>query len=137
MDSFLSPLIGGLLIGVSSTLMLWGLGRVAGISGIYSSILSLDRENLWKYSFILGLIIGGFFLYQFFPEKLFDYQITGSTSRVITAGLLVGFGTRLGNGCTSGHGVCGIPRLAKRSIIATITFILVGMLVVTIEGAMK
>jgi uncharacterized membrane protein YedE/YeeE len=136
-NSFILALIGGLLIGVSSTLMLWGLGRVAGISGIYSSILSFNRENLWKYSFILGLIFGGFLLYQFFPERLFDYQITGSATRVISAGLLVGFGTRLGNGCTSGHGVCGIPRLAKRSILATITFILVGMLVVGIEGVLK
>lgn len=137
MESFLSPLAGGLLIGVSSSLMLWGLGRVAGISGIYSSILSFDRDNLWKYSFVFGLVFGGFLLYQFYPSTLFNYQITGSALRVIIAGLLVGFGTRLGNGCTSGHGVCGIPRLAKRSILATITFILVGMLVVGVEGALK
>lgn len=137
MDSFLSPLIGGLLIGVSSTIMLWGLGRVTGISGIYSSMLSFSNEHIWKYSFILGLIVGGSLLYQFFPDTLFDYQIPGSAPRVIIAGLLVGFGTRLGNGCTSGHGVCGIPRLAQRSILATITFILVGMLVVGIEGVLK
>lgn len=137
MDSFLFPLVGGLLIGASSTLMLWGLGRVTGISGIYSSIFSLGRESLWKYSFIFGLIAGGFFMHQFYPDDFFDYQIYGSTPRVIVAGLLVGFGTRLGNGCTSGHGVCGIPRLAKRSIFATITFIIVGMLTVGIEGALK
>ncbi|WP_417336192.1 YeeE/YedE family protein [Halobacteriovorax marinus] len=137
MESFLSPLVGGLLIGVSSSLMLWGLGRVTGVSGIYSSVLSFDRENMWKYSFILGLVFGGFLLSQFYANTLFNYQITGSSLRVIIAGLLVGFGTRLGNGCTSGHGVCGTPRLAKRSILATITFILVGMLVVGIEGALK
>ncbi|ATH06814.1 YeeE/YedE family protein [Halobacteriovorax marinus] len=137
MESFLSPLVGGLLIGASSSLMLWGLGRVTGVSGIYSSVLSFDRENMWKYSFILGLVFGGFLLSQFYANTLFNYQITGSSLRVIIAGLLVGFGTRLGNGCTSGHGVCGIPRLAKRSILATITFILVGMLVVGIEGALK
>jgi len=137
MESFLSPLVGGLLIGASSSLMLWGLGRVTGVSGIYSSVLSFDRENMWKYSFILGLVFGGFLLSQFYANTLFNYQITGSSLRVIIAGLLVGFGTRLGNGCTSGHGVCGTPRLAKRSILATITFILVGMLVVGIEGALK
>lgn len=130
---YLAPLIGGVLIGVSSSLMLWGLGRIAGISGIYSSVLSLDRRNAWKYAFIAGLITGGTFLILLFPRQLFDFEIPGSTTRVVVAGLLVGLGTRLGNGCTSGHGVCGIPRLAKRSIVATITFILSGMAVVAIE----
>ncbi len=137
MDSYVPALLGGLLIGTASSLLLWGLGRIAGISGIYSSILSPSKENYWKYSFIIGLVVGGFFLNYFFSEKLFNYQIMGSTQKVIIAGLLVGFGTRLGNGCTSGHGVCGIPRLAQRSIFATTTFILTGMLVVAIEGVFK
>lgn len=132
---YISPLLGGLLIGLSSTLMLWGLGRIAGVSGIYSSVLSFDKQNAWKYSFIAGLIVGGALLNYFFRDQLFAYEISGSTTRVMIAGLLVGFGTRLGNGCTSGHGVCGIPRMAKRSIVATITFILVGMLTVGLERA--
>lgn len=137
MNSFLPPLIGGVLIGVSSSLMLWGLGRITGISGIYSSVLSPSKENSWKYSFILGLIIGGIVLQIFFAQSLFDYQIIGSTTRVIFAGLLVGLGTRLGNGCTSGHGVCGIPRLAKRSILATAIFLFTGMAVIAIEGVLQ
>lgn len=137
MNLFLSPLIGGLLIGASSSLMLWGLGRITGISGIYSALFSFKKENYWKYSFIVGLVVGGLLLYKIYPSNLFDYKISGSTSKVIIAGLLVGFGTRLGNGCTSGHGVCGIPRLSQRSIISTITFIFIGMLVVAIEGALQ
>jgi len=137
MNSFILPLIGGLLIGVSSSLMLWGLGKISGISGIYSSLLSPNNESYWKYSFMLGLIAGGIILNSLYSDVLFDYQITGSAPRVIVAGLLVGFGTRLGNGCTSGHGVCGIPRLAKRSVFATLTFIAFGIGIVAIEGAVK
>jgi uncharacterized membrane protein YedE/YeeE len=133
MEGLLFPLIGGVLIGLSSSLMLWGLGRITGISGIYSSLFSLKFDNFWKYSFLLGLLVGGIILHQLYPNKLFDHQIPGSTSKVIIAGLLVGFGTRLGNGCTSGHGVCGIARLSARSIIATLTFILVAVAVVGIE----
>lgn len=137
MNEFVLPLIGGLFIGVSSSLMLWGLGRITGISGIYSSVLEVGRQNLWKYNFILGLLIGGFTMYLLFPEQFFGYKILGSPYKIILAGLLVGFGTRLGNGCTSGHGVCGISRLAKRSVVATLTFILVGMIVVGLEGLIK
>jgi uncharacterized membrane protein YedE/YeeE len=133
MEGLLFPLIGGVLIGLSSSLMLWGLGRITGISGIYSSLFSLKFDNFWKYSFLLGLLVGGIILHQLYPNELFDHQIPGSTSKVIIAGLLVGFGTRLGNGCTSGHGVCGIARLSARSIIATLTFILVAVAVVGIE----
>ena len=137
MSQYLNPLIGGLLIGLSSTLMLLGLGRVTGISGIYSSFLNPSREHIWKYSFILGLIVGGIIMFFTTQERFFSYDVEGSMPRVIIAGLLVGFGTRLGNGCTSGHGVCGIPRLARRSILATITFIVSGMIVLMIEGALK
>lgn len=137
MNTILPPLFGGLLIGVSSSLMLWGLGRITGISGIYSSILNPSKENFWKYSFLLGLLAGGFLMYQAFPQKFFSYEISGSPLQVILAGLLVGFGTRLGNGCTSGHGVCGISRMAKRSLIATLVFMLVGIIVVGLEGALS
>lgn len=137
MITYTPALLGGLLIGVASSLLLWGLGKITGISGIYSSLLKPNKKDYWKYSFLLGLITSGFFLNFFFSEELFNYQIIGSPQRIIIAGLLVGFGTRLGNGCTSGHGVCGVPRLAKRSILATITFILAGIVVVTIDGAIS
>ena len=134
MNNLLLPLVGGLLIGVSTSLMLWGLGRITGISGIYSSVLSLKQEDFWKYSFLLGLLVGSGIMYHFYKHIFFTYQIPGSTLRIILAGLLVGFGTRLGNGCTSGHGVCGIPRMSKRSILATLTFMLVGIIIVSLEG---
>ena len=133
MNSILYAISGGLLIGLSSTLMLWGLGRITGISGIYSSIFSPSRDNTWKYSFIMGLFVGGLAIYSTEADTYFNYEIDSSYLRIIIAGLLVGFGTRIGNGCTSGHGVCGISRGAKRSLIATITFILTAMIVVAIE----
>lgn len=134
MESISFALAGGLLIGVATTLMLKGLGRITGISGIFSVLTSQPkREDLWKYNFLAGLIIGGVLMHSFFEQDFFNYTLNGSPLRVVLAGLLVGFGTRLGNGCTSGHGVCGVSRVAKRSIVATLTFIVAGMLVVTLE----
>ena len=137
MNSILYALFGGLLIGLASTLMLWGLGRITGISGIYSSILTPSKEHTWKYSFLFGLLTGGAVIYLVDKNSYFNYEISGSYLRVILAGLLVGFGTRMGNGCTSGHGVCGISRGAKRSFIATVIFILTGMIIVSIEELLK
>ncbi|PIK16417.1 YeeE/YedE family protein [Halobacteriovorax sp. JY17] len=137
MENILYPLGGGILIGISSTILLAGIGRISGISGILSSVISRPaKEHFWKYNFLLGLLIGGGMTYVSSPQ-LFNYSVNDNLIKVIIAGLLVGFGTRLGNGCTSGHGVCGMSRMAKRSIIATITFILVGMITVTIEGLIK
>lgn len=137
MNLYMGPLLGGLIIGLASSIMLWGLGRITGISGIYSSVLTPNKDSDWKYSFLAGLVVGGLLLRSFFSETLFNYDISGSTAKVLVAGLLVGFGTRLGSGCTSGHGVCGIPRLAKRSIIATLTFMMAGMIIIAIERALS
>ena len=133
MEGILYPLIGGILIGLSSTTMLGGLGRITGISGIVAtSIGKFSQENVWRYNFLIGLILGGFIMKASFPE-FFNYEVNANFLKIIIAGLLVGFGTRLGSGCTSGHGVCGLARLAKRSIVATVTFIFFGMITVFIE----
>lgn len=135
MESILMPLGGGVLIGISSSIILLYLGRITGISGIFaSSLLQISKKTeSWKYFFLLGLILGGVILKLVYPG-LFDYQVTGSVLLVSLAGLLVGFGTRLGSGCTSGHGVCGLPRKSLRSLVATLTFMVTGVITVYIEG---
>jgi uncharacterized membrane protein YedE/YeeE len=118
-----SGLIGGLLIGLSSVLMLLGTGRIAGISGIFGGILTPVQGDIgWRVMFVGGLIIGGLAwpLVAGGPLPV-DLQVSWPT--MLVAGVLVGFGTRLGSGCTSGHGVSGIGRLAPRSFMATATFL--------------
>ena len=128
----LNAVFGGILIGLAVSLMLLFNGRVAGISGILGGIINPQKNDLnWRVAFIGGLVFGGFILQYLRPDAFvqlssalwFDYMI---------AGILVGFGTLLGNGCTSGHGVCGISRLSIRSIVATSTFIVFGMISVLI-----
>ncbi len=135
MESMIYPTLGGILIGLSSSLLLYTFGRIAGISGILSSLISfrMSDNSSWKYFFIIGLIGGGFIM-KFFKPSLFNYSVTENVPLVITAGLIVGFGTRLGSGCTSGHGVCGLPRKSLRSIVATLTFMAFGILTVLIKG---
>lgn len=135
MEMILMPLIGGVLIGLSSSILLFGLGKIAGVSGVFaSSFLSHPKfSEKWKYFFIFGLVLGGGVMKVISPE-LFDYQFIGSIPLTIVAGLLVGFGTRLGSGCTSGHGVCGLPRKSARSLVATCTFIIFGILTVYVKG---
>lgn len=131
---YVFPLVGGVLIALSSTLMLAGLGRITGISGFIAGVFNFSSpEKNWRIAFLLGLVIGGVSTYIIKPN-LFAYQIEDSYLKIVLAGFLVGFGTRLGGGCTSGHGVCGLARLAKRSFTATITFILFGMLTVLVLG---
>lgn len=126
----LASLIGGLLIGLSASMLLLCDGKIAGISGIVAGTLSpAKNDTLWRVVFIAGLLIGGFLLRVFSPE-IFAISIPRSWGALILAGLLVGFGTRLGNGCTSGHGVCGLSRGAKRSLIATIAFMATGAVTV-------
>ncbi|UOG19233.1 YeeE/YedE thiosulfate transporter family protein [Acinetobacter sp. PK01] len=124
MHDYLTAFIGGTLLGVSAVGYLWVNGRIAGISGLISQVLSpktlLSTPALW---FLLGLMIVPFAYGAFTQPQI---QIESSPFIMILAGLLVGFGTRLGSGCTSGHGICGISRLSKRSIIATLTFMLTG-----------
>lgn len=123
----ISGLIGGLLIGSAAVLLLAGSGRIAGISGIVGGLLArVPGDNAWRLLFVLGLVLGAG-VYQIVTAAPLEVRIDVSTPLLITAGFLVGFGTRLGGGCTSGHGVCGIARLSTRSIVATIVFIGVAM----------
>ena len=137
MEKFMAPLLGGVLIGLSSTMILLFLGKIAGVSGILGTLISSPKSSgHWKLSFLGGLIFGGLILKIWFSE-LFNYSLNLNTIHVIIAGLLVGFGTRLGSGCTSGHGVSGLPRLSKRSLVATLTFILAGVITVFIKGVLR
>lgn len=134
MENFtpISSLIGGLLIGLSAALLLLCDGKIAGISGIVGGIISPTKnDTLWRLLFVAGLLTGGLAFSLFSPQAL-AIGISRSTGALIAAGLLVGFGTRLGNGCTSGHGVCGLSRFSQRSILATTTFMATGMLTVFI-----
>jgi len=129
---WLYALIGGILIGLSVSLMLYWNGRVTGISGIINESLNLTKgDRNWRLMFLAGLLAGGFIL-NFFEPEFFAGQLDISTGTVALAGLLVGFGTILGSGCTSGHGVCGISRMSVRSLVATITFIGAGIASVAI-----
>ncbi len=120
----LTGLLGGLLIGLASVLMLWGTGRITGISGIFAGLLSVSRgDTAWRAAFIIGMLTGGL-LWPFFSGTALPIDLQSSWPTLIIAGLLVGFGTRLGSGCTSGHGVCGIGRLSPRSFVAVVTFML-------------
>lgn len=124
------PLIGGGLIGIAVTIMLLFNGRVTGISGIVSSSLGKPTpEGLWRWLFVIGMIVGGFAIQATKPD-LFENVSGRSSLAIVIAGLLVGYGTVMGGGCTSGHGVCGLSRLSIRSLIATMTFMLFGFLTV-------
>lgn len=122
----IASLVGGLLIGLASAL-LWILnGRVAGITGIVGEIFRREPgETNWRLAFVVGLVGGGALVHVLRPT-VFDLP-RGSTGLLIVAGLCVGFGTRLANGCTSGHGLCGVSRRSPRSLAATAIFMLVAM----------
>jgi uncharacterized protein len=134
MHPYVLSSIGGLLIGVSVWLMLVGLGRVTGVSGIAATALTEPRESLWRFAFLLGLIVGGALFAHLFNVS---GASVASTPWLIGAGLLVGFGTVLGGGCTSGHGVCGLGRRSKRSLVATLAFMGAGMVTVAIIRGLK
>jgi len=134
MENFtpISSLLGGMLVGVSATIMLLLHGRITGISGIVGGALDPQTsvpERSWRLIFMVGLLFGAVPL-LFLTPQLFEVSITRSPIAVVLAGVLVGLGTRLGSGCTSGHGVCGISRLSGRSLVATATFISTGALTV-------
>ncbi|AFY00979.1 YeeE/YedE family protein [Bdellovibrio bacteriovorus] len=130
-DSILMALLGGALIGVAASIMLIFNGRVTGISGILNGFLGgVSAERLWRGAFLLGLLVGGFFMGLLRPD-LFLNTSARSLTLIVIAGLFVGFGTVMGSGCTSGHGVCGISRFSVRSILATVVFIVTGMMVAT------
>lgn len=131
-SSIMHAVLGGVLIGIASSVMLVFNGRVTGIAGIYNGILSLvQKDTAWRIAFVLGLMISGIVGFQFFPE-LFVNQSGRSMGTIIVAGLTVGFGTVLGSGCTSGHGVCGLARMSIRSLVATLVFMASGVLTASI-----
>ena len=128
----LMPLTGGILIGIAASMMLLFSGRIAGVSGIFGGIMfQQGKERAWRLSFIFGLIAGGILLYTINAE-FFENSSGRGLLAVNIAGLLVGIGTRIGGGCTSGHGVCGIGRLSVRSIVATVTFVFAGIVTVAL-----
>ena len=125
-----NALLGGVLIGISVSLMLLWNGRVTGISGIVYGLFNPDRGDIaWRLSFLFGLLAGGVTLRLLKPDVFIGALLTSDWT-VGVAGLLVGFGTVLGSGCTSGHGVCGISRLSPRSLLATVLFVASGVLCV-------
>jgi uncharacterized membrane protein YedE/YeeE len=128
MENFtpVASLIGGILIGLSASAMLLFNGKIAGISGIVGGLVGLRKnDTLWRAVFVAGLVTGGFLLRLLVPDA-FAFEITRSTGALVLAGFMVGLGARVGNGCTSGHGVCGVSRFSPRSIVATVVFIIVG-----------
>lgn len=129
-SSIFSALMGGAIIGLAASLMLIFNGRVTGISGIANGFLTSSESRSWRGAFLLGLVLGGFILSLFHPE-FFTSTTPRSIALLMGAGLLVGFGTVMGGGCTSGHGVCGISRFSMRSLLATLLFMTVGMIIAT------
>ena len=127
-----SAFVGGSLIGFAAFLFFAFNGRIAGISSISSGVINKNENRIDNILFLLGLIIGPI-IFSFTGNEI-DSILTNSMPLLIIGGLLVGVGTKIGNGCTSGHGVCGISRFSLRSIIATITFIVTGVITVFIFG---
>ena len=127
-----SSLAGGLLIGLSVAAFLLLNGRVLGISGILGGLLRPIKGDLgWRLAVLLGLLASAWLTAFFMPANwVLSARIDASDGSLMLAGLLVGLGTRYGSGCTSGHGVCGLSRLSPRSMVATLTFMLMGFLVV-------
>jgi len=148
MESF-SPLtaaIGGTLIGLASALLWLGNGRIAGISGIFGQLLPPAQTMLWRALFLIALVAGAWLSARLFPELGVGGAVPSRLAPppaswgvpmpvwLAVAGLLIGFGTKIGNGCTSGHGVCGLARLSLRSLVAVAVFFSVAILTVTITG---
>ncbi len=130
---FLWPLTGGLLIGLSAALYLLLDGRIAGISGLTASALGWTGSGISALGigFLGGLLAGAAFAFAYLRHT--NLTVTSSPALLVVAGLLVGYGTRLGSGCTSGHGVCGLGRLSPRSIVATFTFMIMAAITVYVS----
>jgi|TARA_B100000401_G_scaffold116727_1_gene76232 uncharacterized membrane protein YedE/YeeE len=128
-----SALTGGIIIGFAVAIFFYFNGRLVGISGIASNALTEERNRLDNILFLIGLIIGPI-IYTLFNQEQISISISNSYLLLIFAGLLVGIGTRVSGGCTSGHGISGIGRFSVRSIIATITFMIVGIITVYLKN---
>ncbi|MBL1210117.1 YeeE/YedE thiosulfate transporter family protein [Geminocystis sp. GBBB08] len=130
-SSWINGLIGGIFIGISATVLLAFNGRIAGISGMINGALEFTFSQVWRWYFLGGMLLGGLIYEYLLPlpnTPRYDFNLIS----MIIGGFLVGFGTRIGNGCTSGHGVCGLGRLSVRSLIAVISFLASGMITVFI-----
>ena len=130
----LAAFTGGAIIGLAVVLFFIGNGRLAGVSGIASNFLTSKIKRIDNLLFLIGLIIGPI-IFSIFITNEIPFLIKDSYPLIIFSGMLVGIGTRVSSGCTSGHGICGIGRFSLRSIIATITFILTGIATVSFFGA--
>ena len=127
----ISALIGGIIIGLSVVLYFYATGRLAGISGIFENAITQTSQRVSNTLFLIGLVVGPLIIYNIvLPNNPIAFEITHSYLLIIPGGFLVGFGTRLGGGCTSGHGICGIGRLSVNSMVATATFVVIGVLTV-------
>ena len=139
MIEFGMPLLGGILIGLSASLLLLLIGKIAGISGIVWGAMDsfknpkkvASKEGFWRWLFLFGLILGAWLFHGVsntpYPTLIFT---ANNAVLAVIAGLFVGVGVKIGSGCTSGHGVCGIGRLSIRSIVATVTFMLIAIITV-------
>jgi uncharacterized membrane protein YedE/YeeE len=129
-ETYSKALLGGALIGFASLLMLYGHGKILGISGIAGGLFRRsDGSRAWRALFLAGLLVGGTLVLYGVPGA-FEVSVARSPWALVTAGLLVGYGTRLGNGCTSGHGICGVSRFSSRSLVATAVFMASGAAIV-------
>ncbi|BAQ61290.1 probable transmembrane protein [Geminocystis sp. NIES-3708] len=130
-SNWINGLIGGILIGISATILLVFNGRIAGISGMINGALEFATSQIWRWYFLGGMLIGGL-IYEYLLPLPNTPRYNLDLMAMIMGGFLVGFGTRMGNGCTSGHGVCGLGRLSVRSLTAVISFLASGMVTVYI-----
>ena len=126
MHPFMAALCGGAVIGLAATVLLLFNGRVAGVSGIAGGLVGGAEGGRWRLAFLLGMVAGGLVLRTLVPGWFGDAGPSRSPLLLAGAGLLVGYGARLANGCTSGHGVCGLSRGSVRSLAATLTFMATG-----------
>ena len=125
--------VGGVIIGLAVVLFFVGNGRLAGVSGIASNFFTSKKNRIDNLLFLIGLVIGPI-IFSIFINNQIPFLITDSFPLIVFGGLLVGIGTRVSGGCTSGHGICGIGRFSLRSIVATITFIFTGIVTVSLIG---